>query len=91
MFAVNSMGRLARCRKHASLSMQGSLISNGRSAVSHLSGYPAAVGVGPFAVQLRVVWSYINMGLPYVLTGPSDWNSRLVVACEGDSMPGKLS
>ena len=71
----------------ASLSMQGSLTSNGRCAVSHLSGYPAAVGVGSFAIQLRLV----NMALPYVLTGSFDWNSRLLMASEGDSVPGKLS
>ena len=85
------MGRLASCRKYASLSMQGSLISNGQCAVSHLSGYPAAVGVDPFAVQLRVVWGYISLALPYGTTGSSDWHSRLIVACEGESMPGKLT
>ena len=64
--------------------MQGPLISNDRCAVSHLSGYPAAVDVDPFAVQLKVVWGYINMALPYELIGSSDWNSRLTVACEGE-------
>lgn len=47
--------------------MQGPLSSDGQSAASHLSGYLDVVGVGPFAIQLTVVYGHSNLSLPYVL------------------------
>ena len=60
------------------------LSSNGQSAVSHLSGYPDAVGVGPlFAIQLTVVYGRFNLSL---LTWSFDWDTIPLDACEGGSI-----
>lgn len=53
--------------------MQGPLSSNGQSAVSHLSGHSDAVGVGPFVIQLTVVYGRVNLSLRYVLIKSFDW------------------
>ena len=74
-----------------SLSMQGPLSSNNQSAVSHLAGYPDAVGVGLFAIQPTVVYGHFNLSLLYVLIRSLNWNSRLLEACEEGSILGKLS